>query len=72
MTISQIATTSVSISIVSSGDPSITMPANRLTTPTKICQPRPGRYGSLIAEIDVATPRKMKPMPIQIASSRMA
>ena len=72
ITISQIATTNVRISIDSKGDPSITMPANRLTKPKKICQARPGRCGSLIAEIDVATPRKMKPTPIQIASSKIA
>jgi hypothetical protein len=43
MTISQMATTNVRISIDSRGDPSITMPANRLTKPRTICQPRPGR-----------------------------
>ncbi len=43
MTISQMATTNVRISIDSRGDPSITMPASRLTKPRKICQPRPGR-----------------------------
>ena len=30
-----------------------------------------GQVGSLIAETVVATPRKMKPTPIQMASSRM-
>ena len=41
-------------------------------TPTKISQPRPGSVGSLIAETAVATPRKMKPTAIQMASSRIA
>ena len=52
--------------------PIITMPASRLITPTNICQPRPGRCGSLIAETVVATPRKMNPTPIQMASNRIA
>ena len=43
MTISQMATTNVRISIDSRGDPSITMPASRLTKPSTICHPRPGR-----------------------------
>ena len=71
MTMSQMPTTSVNVAIDSNGDASITMPASRLTTPMKISQPRPGSVGSLIAETAVATPRKMKPTPIQIASNRM-
>ena len=43
----------------------------KLMMPTKISQPRPGVSGSLIAETAVATPRKMKPIPIQMASSRI-
>ena len=37
----------------------------------KISQARPGSVGSLIAETAVATPRKMKPTPIQMASNRI-
>ena len=38
-------------------------------TPKKISHPRPGMSGSLMAETVVATPRKMKPTAIQMASS---
>ena len=66
-------TTSVSrLSSDRNGQASITTPAIRLMMPTKMFQPRPGSVGSLIAETVVATPRKMKPTPIQMASSRTA
>ena len=48
------------------------MPASRLSTPTKIDHPRPGSVGSLMADVVVATPRKMNPMPIQMASNSTA
>ena len=39
--------------------------------PMKISQPRLGVSASLMAAAAVATPRKMKPMPIQMASNRI-
>ncbi|ORW80887.1 hypothetical protein AWC22_17570 [Mycobacterium riyadhense] len=58
--------------IDSNGDAITTMPAIKLITPTKMFHPRPGSAGSLMAETVVATPRKMNPMPIQMASNRTA
>ena len=40
--------------------------------PKKISHPRPGIAGSLMADTVVATPRKMKPTPIQMASRQHA
>ncbi|CFS32705.1 Uncharacterised protein [Mycobacterium tuberculosis] len=72
ITTSQMPTTNASIQMDSNGDAITTMPAMRLITPTKMDHPRPGSIGSLIAETVVATPRKMNPMPIQMASNRTA
>ena len=72
MTISQMPTTMARVRIDSNGEAITTMPAMRLITPTKICQPRPGRVGSLMAATVVATPRKTNPTPIQMASSKTA
>ena len=72
MTTNQTPTTIARVAIDSNGDARTTMPASRLITPTKIDHPRPGRFGSLMAEIVVPTPRKMNPMPIQMANNRIA
>ncbi len=72
MTTNHAPTTIARVTMDWNGDARTTMPASRLITPTKMFHPRPGRCGSLTAEIVVATPRKMNPMPIQMASSRIA
>ncbi len=61
MMMSHTPTTFASGARVDNGDPIMIMPASRLVTPTKIDHPLPGRCGSLMAEIVVATPRKMNP-----------
>ena len=72
MTTNQTPATYARVMIDGNGDAKTTMPASELITPTKIDHPRPGSTGSLMAEIVVATPRKMNPMPIQMANNRTA
>src|SRR6185369_2769746 len=68
--ISQMPITSVSVTRESNGDASTMMPARVVMTPKKIDHPRAGRCGSLTAATVVATPRKTKPTPIQMAGRR--
>ena len=72
MTISQTPTTIASVRMDSNGEAITTTPAMRLISPMKMFQPLAGRVGSLTAATVVATPRKMNPTPIQMASSKTA
>src|SRR4029078_3782888 len=70
--ISQMPATSAKVTIESNGHDSTTMPGRMLMMPKKIAQPRPGNAGSLMAVAVAATPRKMNPTAIQMASNRIA
>jgi hypothetical protein len=65
-------TTRANVTIESNGYASTTVPAMMLMTPKKIAHPRPGNFGSPIADAAAETPRKMKPTAIQMASKRTA
>src|SRR4051812_24013229 len=71
-TTSQTPATKTSTTIESIGQTRTTRPAITETRPRTMYQPRPGRFDSLIAAAEAATPWKIKAIPIHSDSRRIA